>query len=57
MRKFKRIKAFTGFPYESDVIYYENTVIGNHISVGESAEQLPDRWEEVFDKPKLFKLL
>lgn len=57
MRRFKRIKAFTGFPYESDVIYYENTVIGNHISVGESAEQLPDRWEEVFDKPKLFKLL
>ena len=57
MRRFRRISGFQGLPYKPDIIYSEDTEFKSFISVIESFKVQPQCWEEVFDKPKLFKLL
>ena len=65
MRKFKRLsnaKNYNG-PLIIGNVYNENyrpaedSRFPYHASVENSVRDYPHLWEEVFDKPKLFKLL
>lgn len=57
MRKFRRIKSFFLSPYEPNIIYSGNTRINGSKTVLQLFSTNPEHWEEVFDKPKLFRLL
>ena len=63
MRRFRRVSNGSNYagPLVVGTIYDEDfepfTITGKHPTIAESVVRWPNRWEEVFDKPKLFKLL
>ena len=57
MRKFRRVRAFVLSPYLPDIVYSGDTRFEGYVTVLESFNINPQCWEEVFDNPKLFKLL
>ena len=57
MRKFRRIRISISPPYKLNTIYSGDGRFEGFMTVLESFNADPQCWEEVFDKPKLFKLL
>lgn len=57
MRRFRRIRISISPPYKLNTIYSGDGWFEGFMTVLESFNADPQCWEEVFDKPRLFKLL